>query len=871
MKLNDWGKKAIAQVCNDINADAVRKTQKIMSIIFPDDDNQDSGSPSDNDQKLNDPNFLMNDPDYLRGFEFGKQYAEYMFKHLGIRPDVKYDIPFVDDIKIKVSESLNEAAGNNTFNPDNKNDYAKAIYQILVKSFTPGEAANQIYNLIDTIVKGYNPEPEAGGSSSARSPFDPDDDTNKQNNQNQQGNQQGNQQNNQSGQGQNGQSGNDQQNGGGGGESGQKEQGTNGKNNSTDGSSGGSQGGDNNDENGENGDSQSGGSGESQSGNETTDNNGEKDGGTGGDLSGSDDSEEDMSGGISGEGDDGSDDLSDEAYDAISQEAEKQYGNGSVAMRNAGDQSGELKGSHVISKEDADEIRKELNAKETSTDLGATGTDEDVEELIDLKRGLDRMNGRANHKAGDAEDYKKTDGAFDAQIRKVKASTEGPIDWKAVFKDFTKVLSHEHERKHFRKNLAVRAGIYAKNSYRKRSDFEKCVVYVDTSGSAYGFVQVMIQELARLLDDCNFESMDVRLFSDSVYKSYLNLDPTDVVDGKLKIEVSSGGTSLDAVYKNISKKYCDEYGEINDGISAIVILTDVSGIWGTYVELSESDLDTDCKEKMFYAVYDESSRSREEVEGVVRDAIDEDSGFIIVCLENLISSLKGDESVSESMNEGRLEFSDYDNKDDNPTNEPKSEEDEEKIFKRLGLHTARLSGNYEGASPEIVATLKEYLPNVSPVSNEATLSTKENTYFIDDDEIVSIHMNLTNDNIQNFLLTCEKVKYGRLIGNVNISDITIENLPDSFPVEVDGDFSIINVSGITTLKHFPKIITGTPEIVMWSRRMKDDSGNYINTQKAIKDYISRIGKDQDYINRYKKIYERFNAANEYINKHKSKR
>ena len=104
------------------------------------------------------------------------------------------------------------------------------------------------------------------------------------------------------------------------------------------------------------------------------------------------------------------------------------------------------------------------------------------------------------------------------------------------------------------------------------------------------------------------------------------------------------------------------------------------------------------------------------------------------------------------INEARLTLDDYDeieqsqlsgDSDDASVAPQTSPEDAAKEMKRIAIKTARLSGNYEGAFPEITENMKRYFPDLVPVSSELSVNSKKNSYYITDDETVIINVDVT--------------------------------------------------------------------------------------------------------------------------------
>ena len=847
----------------------------IVDKIFPEneDNQQPDGSPQD-EPNLNDPKLNREDPEYLRGFYFGKLYAEYMFNHHGVKPDIEYEIP---DIDVSIIKALHESAS--TYDVRNKEDYIKAINQMIVTSMNNEEAYQKIVDYINQIFKDYEPEPQSGGAQNGPSPFElnnpPQQQQNNQGSQNNQGGQQNqqnqqNQQGQQGGQNQQGQQGGQSQQGG----SDDANQGQKGGSDSSDGSqsdsenSGGSsgegkgdgdksgedssssnKGGDSNGENGENGgkdgensNSNNGGSDSSDEiepgsgkGNDSNGSDSEGNGGESGNDSGSDGGNDtgssNQNGG--GSGSSGSQKMTAEEYEDTLEKAESEYGGSDkVAMRNTGDKSGKFS-DKVLTDEEAKEILDELNAETNAKDdYGVEGNDNDVLNALKATGAQMRSNERANVPAAN-EGIKESN---ENMIASLKEAVDSDIDWKGELQDYISSYSTNKEYRHFNKNVASRSGLYMKNSYRTKDSLKKCLVYLDTSGSAIGFVISMLKEVSELLMQNNFQSVDFHLFADSVYDRdrYIDMSPEDAYDifNDNGVKIRSGGTSPDAVYKHIYKNYTDR-GELDGEIDFIIILSDHSGITGTGDSIEADGLNPSCTEKMFYLIYDDSySMTMSEVKEDVRNSIAADSKFMVVNKLRIQNSLDDDDSSD--VNESRVENLDNYDLDDEiqagrisvddieyfKKHDSLSDEEKKKSSRLADLAFARRTGKYEEVFGEIINVMKERFPNVSPVESEFKCENDENTYFITDDETIILHTDIKDSKFVDLLYVCSKYIVDKIIGNISVDDCdTVEEFPDGFPKVIDGDFEVEFLPKLLNDKNFPTTVTGNVDLGFLSNKI----------------------------------------------------
>ena len=279
-----------------------------------------------------------------------------------------------------------------------------------------------------------------------------------------------------------------------------------------------------------------------------------------------------------------------------------------IVMRNGTVDPGELMiGAHVIDEKIGDEIRKEMGVTPKDPDWGMSD-DEDAM----IKEAFPIIGDIFKHAPQDDKELVSAAETMKNKIEgRIRKSREGIIDWKKALQDFISERSHTYEKGPLRKNVYQRTGIGLKHRVKAFNDFNKCVVYIDTSGSVNNgmtqLIPIMAGEVGKIMQDCHFNTVDIHLFDDVVYNEHFDVDSYTVQDENWGIEGADdgGGTNIHEVYKHIIKNYMND-GELNYDINAIIIITDVSGMqYSGNIKPFAAKLGQHTLERMLYVIYND--------------------------------------------------------------------------------------------------------------------------------------------------------------------------------------------------------------------------------------------------------------------------
>jgi len=161
-----------------------------------------------------------------------------------------------------------------------------------------------------------------------------------------------------------------------------------------------------------------------------------------------------------------------------------------------------------------------------------------------------------------------------------------------------------------------------------------------------------------------------------------------------------------------------------------------------------------------------------------------------------------------------------------------SDEEKKRAARLADIAFARRTGKYDEVFGEIVKTMKENLPDVSPVANLFSCENTEESYFITDEETVVLHLDITNENIAGVVAVCETgVIFDELIGNIELSNLFGKNdvklFPVGFPKKVDGSVVVRNIPRPIDYENAPGVVTGDVEIKMINKFNQLQANKYI--------------------------------------------
>ena len=485
-----------------------------------------------------------------------------------------------------------------------------------------------------------------------------------------------------------------------------------------------------------------------------------------------------------------------------------------------------MKGEHVIRKDLADRMRKELNAKPSDTEWGLGNDLESVErENFPLIDGILK---RAQKNAKDERQAKKIAGYIEKIKGKIKSSREGIIDWKEALSEFVQAASYKLQKGDMRKNLAVHRNIYAFTRERVYDSLDKCVVYIDTSGSVNNsqtqLIPVMAGELQKLTSECELNAVDIHLFDDSVYSEHYDVTRETINNEDWGIDGASagGGTDIQDVYAHINDNYVDDYGELIEGVSCVVIITDYSGMmYSGDIKPYLDQFSDDTLTRMCYVVYIDGYTDLKKYENNRQDVIDdiascvsELSQFYDITLANFIKQIKGDSMnyVKESLDE--LDWDDFGSDFPEVDDEPnlsvddimKMDIDIDNAKVRVNnIRTARDAGDIGLVFPELKSTIDKYLGDCKMVS---TLSGMDfityNAYYVDDEGELYIRKDFNNRNINDLYELIKNANVKALYGNLSIvGDSQFRGFPENFPSVLRGKLELFMLPNMMTFDNAP--------------------------------------------------------------------
>ncbi|MBS7364228.1 MAG: hypothetical protein KIH03_10490 [Paludibacteraceae bacterium] len=480
-----------------------------------------------------------------------------------------------------------------------------------------------------------------------------------------------------------------------------------------------------------------------------------------------------------------------------------------VMMRN-GDVSLEDWGNddHIISKELGDEIKREIkempnsvkqDIKEIDPEWGSTGSDGEVQERMKyIKKLLDPNYIQGQWRREVAKKYVEKFGA------RIEKNSEGIVDWKRSLADFIDNVSSHKEDGNIRQNMYRFSGIISRRKKKIYDSIGKLVIYADTSGSAYSFCSTMISEVAKMARDCDIEEFDIHLFTDTVYGEHFGIDRDTVSSEDFGFEdVQSGGTSLNNVYNHIAENYIDG-DELDDEVSAIIIMTDVDGIEDSD-KIDKSEYFKNILGQMMYLIFDPAEIPQRSLAKL----LPKNCKFMAITPSMLRAShtelregvsVKKGCSVLEaiSKNVGAVKDKLY--------NQETDDEKRRNYMKRQNVGAMRDLGRLDQLVPEIFDAIKSVMPNLESVNSVEYFEDTEETFYIDDDLRVWIHKNFTDSGILDKLFElCEKIKIYKVLGNITIKgEYKFRKFPEGFPEIVEGKFILNNVPNLESLDNVPK-------------------------------------------------------------------
>ena len=544
-----------------------------------------------------------------------------------------------------------------------------------------------------------------------------------------------------------------------------------------------------------------------------------------------------------------------------------------IVMRNGAiDTDSLLIGAHVIDENVGNEIRKELGVTPKDPDWGMSSSEDAM-----IREAFPIISDIFKKMPQDGKELTSTGETMKNKIEgRIRRSREGIIDWKKALEEFISERSHTYEKGPLRKNVYQRTGIGLKHRVRAYSDFNKCVVYIDTSGSVNNrqtqLIPIMAGEIGKIMQDCHFNTVDIHLFDDVVYNEHFDVDSYTVQDEDWGIEGADdgGGTNIHEVYKHIIKNYMDN-GEIRYDINAIIIITDVSGMQSSgNVKPFVSKLGKSVLERMLYVIYNDYQglylkEVTEEMDSLVSDL----SRHYEISVENFVKQILQESMITNRKNKKIYEalggLKGIKAKQQAAQIDPaeRTEAEKEERLRKSDIQGARAIGQLDKLLPELFANLEKYFPNCKMVKEYTAVMATDNTYYVTDDAHVILHCDITSANIKDLCEASGLMQIDQLIGNVSIKNTrSFTEFPPSFPQEIGGDFTIFNLPMLRSLKNAPKAVTGRVSVNVCYPMSK-----YINKAEQ-NDYVSSIRSTMssldDLENKPKSIFTMSTKKNESV-------
>lgn len=515
-----------------------------------------------------------------------------------------------------------------------------------------------------------------------------------------------------------------------------------------------------------------------------------------------------------------------------------------IVMRNGTvDPDNLLSGAHVIDEKIGDEIRKEMGVTPKDPDWGMSD-DEDAM----IKEAFPIIGDIFKHAPQDDKELVSAAETMKNKIEgRIRKSREGIIDWKKALQDFISERSHTYEKGPLRKNVYQRTGIGLRHRVKAFNDFNKCVVYIDTSGSVNNnmtqLIPIMAGEVGKIMQDCHFNTVDIHLFDDVVYNEHFDVDSYTVQDENWGIEGADdgGGTNIHEVYKHIIKNYMND-GELNYEINAIIIITDVSGMqYSGNIKPFAAKLGQHTLERMLYVIYnDYSNMYLKEVTAEMDQLVSKYSQHYEISVEafrkQILSESMNINQKRMNMNEALGNLKKIQQKQQQAQIDPsqRSEDEKNERLRKAEIQGARAVGQLEKVLPELVANLEKFFPNCHMVKEYTAVMASDNTYYVTEEAHVILHMNVDSTNINSLCEACSVMTIDQLIGNVVLKNArTFKGFPVGFPKEISGDLVMFNLAGLGGFDNAPQAVTGRVSVnvcyPMNKRISRDAQNQYVTS------------------------------------------
>ena len=526
-----------------------------------------------------------------------------------------------------------------------------------------------------------------------------------------------------------------------------------------------------------------------------------------------------------------------------------------VMVNKSYDENSPMSGNHVINKDKGEQLRKDNNVVELSSSIT-------LQEKIDAIAKIYAPNAKDKIYGVDTSAMIET--GVKMQNR-VIASRDGIIDWESALKKNVSKLSTDRVLTDtYNKNIYTQQDIVLWDEERKKEKFNKCVVYIDTSGSVNNndtqLIPIMAGEVGEIAYKCKFRTIDINLFNDYVYsdKKYKNLKTSVVKRPGFTIEGVSdgGGTNVQNVYKHIYDNYTRN-GNILKGVDSIIIITDYSGmVYSGDINECKYRLRGNVQDRMVYVIYtDVHYINADEIRKRIKSLVPTKSKHFEIPLDVFRKQLERSKQRRKKTNENinnrfmrRIMLNEVARgRKGRDTGTPTTQAEKEKtVYAKSGnfddidkielsddeirminakneFSVIRSRGKLAefDATKDIIKSLNDFDSSLKSSDELTYVMNTYGTYYVDMNSygfIVILHVDVNNNNWDKFMELCKSINLVTLVGNVVLHDELFKkinfdngNLPKGFPKRIDGDFDLVNLENLTTpgnFENFPTVING---------------------------------------------------------------
>ena len=519
---------------------------------------------------------------------------------------------------------------------------------------------------------------------------------------------------------------------------------------------------------------------------------------------------------------------------------------GIIPMRNGGvDTDTSFTGNHVIDKTLGDQIRKEVGVVPKDPDWGMK------DDISDIKETWGKLIDDV-FKGGNAdEEIRESGKEMQDKIKgRIIRSREGIINWKRALMKFISMKSRTNYKKGDLRKIPYHfSGVAVKHREPEYTDYNKCVFYIDTSGSVNNeqtqLIPVMIGEIGKVVRDCHFSKVDIHLFNGSVYSEHFDVKASAVQRKDWGIEGASNGgsTSIHSCYRHFIEHYMRNGRVIRD-VDAVIIITDVSGVQdsGT-VKPFANRISPDVWKKFLYVIYSENSRaSLGELSKHIDSYLSSESQYFIIPLEAFKRQLEGakkqnqNESMIHKTNRKRLnealgsakKITDKKAEVQQQSQADRTDKEKEERLRKSAIQGARALGTLDQVLPDLVANLEKYHPDCHMVKEITAVMSTENTYYVTESATVVLNKTIKAFDSDKFIESCKYIDYEAVIGNVEIGNVSMSEFPATFPKQINGRFKITNITRLSSFKNAPQVVTNGLYLdvrLIGSRRITQDMIN----------------------------------------------